>query len=194
MCENFYDIRMFGAVMTTGVNCGQVRGPVQLTFARSHGPDHPARSLDHPRRRHARRGRQYCRQRRRQRRRPARRLRWVGRPRAVRAVPGARLLQPALREETPGATVEDLGALLAGDTEDVGPRPFRRARDDGVPGAVCLHATRATSATRPRTRCFERSAMARNPDVVAPRPSAITSSRSTTRRCRHGVTLTRLVG
>jgi len=35
MCENFYDIRMFGAVMTTGVNCGQVRGPVQLTFARS---------------------------------------------------------------------------------------------------------------------------------------------------------------
>ena len=35
MCENFYDIRTFGAVMTTGVNCGQVRGPVQLTFARS---------------------------------------------------------------------------------------------------------------------------------------------------------------
>lgn len=38
MCENFYDIRMFGAVMTTGVNCGQVRGPVQLTFARSVDP------------------------------------------------------------------------------------------------------------------------------------------------------------
>jgi CRISPR-associated protein Csd2 len=35
MCENFYDVRMFGAVMTTGVNCGQVRGPLQLTFARS---------------------------------------------------------------------------------------------------------------------------------------------------------------
>ncbi len=35
MCENFCDVRMFGAVMTTGVNCGQVRGPVQLTFARS---------------------------------------------------------------------------------------------------------------------------------------------------------------
>lgn len=35
MCENFFDIRAFGAVMTTGVNCGQVRGPVQLTFARS---------------------------------------------------------------------------------------------------------------------------------------------------------------
>jgi CRISPR-associated protein Csd2 len=35
MCDNFYDIRMFGAVMTTGVNCGQVRGPLQLTFARS---------------------------------------------------------------------------------------------------------------------------------------------------------------
>ncbi len=35
MCANFYDIRMFGAVMTTGVNCGQVRGPLQLTFARS---------------------------------------------------------------------------------------------------------------------------------------------------------------
>lgn len=38
MCENFYDIRTFGAVMTTGVNCGQVRGPVQLTFARSIDP------------------------------------------------------------------------------------------------------------------------------------------------------------
>ncbi|GAB4345222.1 MAG: type I-C CRISPR-associated protein Cas7/Csd2 [Candidatus Abyssubacteria bacterium] len=38
MCENFYDIRMFGAVMTTKVNCGQVRGPLQLTFARSLDP------------------------------------------------------------------------------------------------------------------------------------------------------------
>ncbi len=38
MCANFYDIRMFGAVMTTGVNCGQVRGPVQITFARSVDP------------------------------------------------------------------------------------------------------------------------------------------------------------
>ena len=35
MCQNFYDIRTFGAVMSTGVNCGQVRGPVQITFARS---------------------------------------------------------------------------------------------------------------------------------------------------------------
>src|SRR5262249_46462997 len=38
MCKQFYDIRAFGAVMTTGVNCGQVRGPVQLTFARSIDP------------------------------------------------------------------------------------------------------------------------------------------------------------
>ncbi|MGN4958557.1 MULTISPECIES: type I-C CRISPR-associated protein Cas7/Csd2 [Aeromonas] len=38
MCKNFYDIRTFGAVMSTGVNCGQVRGPVQLTFARSIDP------------------------------------------------------------------------------------------------------------------------------------------------------------
>jgi CRISPR-associated protein Csd2 len=38
MCQNFFDIRAFGAVMTTGVNCGQVRGPVQLTFARSVDP------------------------------------------------------------------------------------------------------------------------------------------------------------
>jgi CRISPR-associated protein Csd2 len=38
MCQNFYDIRMFGAVMSVGVNCGQVRGPVQLTFARSIDP------------------------------------------------------------------------------------------------------------------------------------------------------------
>jgi CRISPR-associated protein Csd2 len=36
MCRNFFDIRAFGAVMsTTDFNCGQVRGPVQLTFARS---------------------------------------------------------------------------------------------------------------------------------------------------------------
>jgi CRISPR-associated protein Csd2 len=41
MCQNFYDIRMFGAVMTTGVNCGQVRGPLQLTFARSINPVMP---------------------------------------------------------------------------------------------------------------------------------------------------------
>jgi len=38
MCDNFYDIRTFGAVMTTQVNAGQVRGPVQLTFARSINP------------------------------------------------------------------------------------------------------------------------------------------------------------
>ena len=38
MCWNFYDIRTFGAVMTTEVNCGQVRGPVQLSFARSIDP------------------------------------------------------------------------------------------------------------------------------------------------------------
>ena len=38
MCQTFYDIRTFGAVMTTGVNCGQVRGPLQLTFARSVDP------------------------------------------------------------------------------------------------------------------------------------------------------------
>jgi len=42
MCGNFFDIRTFGAVMTTFVkaalNCGQVRGPVQLTFAKSIDP------------------------------------------------------------------------------------------------------------------------------------------------------------
>ena len=38
MCQTFFDIRMFGAVMTTDVNAGQVRGPVQLAFARSVDP------------------------------------------------------------------------------------------------------------------------------------------------------------
>lgn len=38
MCHNFYDIRTFGAVMSTEVNCGQVRGPVQISFARSQDP------------------------------------------------------------------------------------------------------------------------------------------------------------
>ena len=38
ICANFFDVRTFGAVMSTGVNCGQVRGPVQLTFGRSIEP------------------------------------------------------------------------------------------------------------------------------------------------------------
>lgn len=38
MCKNFYDVRTFGAVMSTGINCGQVRGPVQMSFARSISP------------------------------------------------------------------------------------------------------------------------------------------------------------
>ena len=38
MCEKFFDIRTFGAVMSTGANAGQVRGPVQMTFARSVDP------------------------------------------------------------------------------------------------------------------------------------------------------------
>lgn len=35
MCKKFYDVRTFGAVMSTGKNAGQVRGPIQMTFARS---------------------------------------------------------------------------------------------------------------------------------------------------------------
>ena len=38
MCKNFFDVRAFGAVMTTRINCGQVRGPIQLAFARSIDP------------------------------------------------------------------------------------------------------------------------------------------------------------
>jgi CRISPR-associated protein Csd2 len=38
MCKNYYDIRTFGAVMSTGENAGQVRGPVQFTFGRSIDP------------------------------------------------------------------------------------------------------------------------------------------------------------
>ncbi|MGR9108867.1 MAG: type I-C CRISPR-associated protein Cas7/Csd2 [Gammaproteobacteria bacterium] len=38
ICQNFYDVRTFGAVMSTKINCGQVRGPVQMTFARSVNP------------------------------------------------------------------------------------------------------------------------------------------------------------
>lgn len=38
MCANFWDVRTFGAVMSTGVNAGQVRGPVQFSFARSVEP------------------------------------------------------------------------------------------------------------------------------------------------------------
>ncbi len=42
MCENFFDVRTFGAVMSTGINCGQVRGPVQLSFAQSLEPIVPS--------------------------------------------------------------------------------------------------------------------------------------------------------
>jgi CRISPR-associated protein Csd2 len=38
MCDNFFDIRTFGGVLSTGINCGQVRGPVQLAFAESVEP------------------------------------------------------------------------------------------------------------------------------------------------------------
>ena len=38
LCANFFDVRTFGAVMTTGDNCGQVRGPVQINFSRSIDP------------------------------------------------------------------------------------------------------------------------------------------------------------
>lgn len=38
MCANFFDVRTFGAVMSTGINCGQVKGPVQMTFANSVEP------------------------------------------------------------------------------------------------------------------------------------------------------------
>lgn len=41
MCNKYYDIRAFGAVMTTGVNCGQVRGPVQFSFSKSIDPISP---------------------------------------------------------------------------------------------------------------------------------------------------------
>lgn len=41
MCANFFDIRTFGAVMSTGINCGQVRGPLQFTFGRSVEPVMP---------------------------------------------------------------------------------------------------------------------------------------------------------
>lgn len=44
MCQNFFDVRTFGAVMSTEVNCGQVRGPVQFSIARS---VHPILTQEH---------------------------------------------------------------------------------------------------------------------------------------------------
>ncbi|AMM84766.1 type I-C CRISPR-associated protein Cas7/Csd2 [Martelella sp. AD-3] len=41
MCANFFDVRTFGAVMSTGINCGQVKGPVQMSFAASVEPIMP---------------------------------------------------------------------------------------------------------------------------------------------------------
>lgn len=48
MCEHYYDIRTFGAVMSTGKNAGQVRGPIQLTFARSVNPVATSEHSIHP--------------------------------------------------------------------------------------------------------------------------------------------------
>lgn len=42
MCQEYYDVRTFGAVMTTGKNAGQVRGPIQFTFGRSIDPIFPS--------------------------------------------------------------------------------------------------------------------------------------------------------
>ncbi|MDN5850542.1 MAG: type I-C CRISPR-associated protein Cas7/Csd2 [Nitrococcus sp.] len=44
MCKNFFDVRAFGAVMGRGINCGQVRGPIQFTFGRS---VEPVMTLEH---------------------------------------------------------------------------------------------------------------------------------------------------
>ena len=56
MCANFWDIRSFGAVMTTGVNAGQVRGPVAVRLRPLGRADPPARNLDHPHGRDDRKG------------------------------------------------------------------------------------------------------------------------------------------
>lgn len=45
MCEKYYDVRTFGAVMSTGKNAGQVRGPIQFTFARSIDPIFPSEHI-----------------------------------------------------------------------------------------------------------------------------------------------------
>ena len=47
MCANFFDIRTFGAVLSTGVNAGQVRGPVRSSFAQSIEPVAATGSLHH---------------------------------------------------------------------------------------------------------------------------------------------------
>src|SRR5690625_6538214 len=46
MCSNFYDVRTFGAVMTTGVNAGQVRGPVQMAGVDARGQDRKSTRLN----------------------------------------------------------------------------------------------------------------------------------------------------
>ncbi|MGK8940006.1 type I-C CRISPR-associated protein Cas7/Csd2 [Stutzerimonas stutzeri] len=48
MCKNFFDVRAFGAVMTTEVNAGQVRGPIQLAFATSIEPGAADGNFHHP--------------------------------------------------------------------------------------------------------------------------------------------------
>lgn len=121
MCANFYDIRAFGAVMTTfmkaALNCGQVRGPVQLGFARSVEPVIPqeitiTRWPSLPRRTRRKRGR-----------------RWAASTSSPMGSIGARAISPPIwPARTTGFSEEDLSPAVGGHPQYVRERSLRPAR------------------------------------------------------------------
>ena len=136
MCKRYYDIRTFGAVLTTGENAGQVRGPVQLTFSRSIDPivtlEHtitrcaPAKEVENPnpedseeekaKKERGRMGRKFTVP--------------YGLYRCHGSFPPTSPSKPAFPKT--------FRAVLAGTRQYVRPRPFRRTRTNERTRALCV--------------------------------------------------------
>lgn len=133
MCSNYYDIRTFGAVMTTFVkaslNCGQVRGPVQFGFARSIEPIVPQEvtitrcaittEKDAAKKKYGNRAQIHC---------------------SLRAVSSRRLCIRQPGPQSNGVFRGGSGFVMAGHHQYVRKRSFRSKRQYGCAGVDCLRA------------------------------------------------------
>ena len=153
MCDNFFDIRTFGAVMSTGINCGQVRGPVQMTFASSIEPIVPQEititrmaATNEAEKKQRAEGSEEDNDR--------TENRTMGRkhivPYGLYRAHG--FISAKLAERT-GFSDADLDLLFEALGDHVRARPLGRARRDGRAQAGRLQALRTRSAMRRRTRC-----------------------------------------
>ena len=178
MCQNFYDIRTFGAVMTTFVkgalNCGQVRGPVQLGFARSVDPIVPQEvtitrvaitTEADAEKKGTEMGRKYI------------------VPYGLYRAEG--YVSANLARKTTGFSEADLVPAVDGNPQHVRERPFGCSRQDGCTPADCVQARfRAWQRTR-RTSCLIWFMPSTTKDVIAPaHVTQTTPSRLTRPPCR----------